>query len=78
MLPALAQHEVVMDAHEERYVVDRNGNRVGVVLNMAEYQRLLADLEELESIRAFDQAKASGETPIPFERAVTEIERRQK
>jgi PHD/YefM family antitoxin component YafN of YafNO toxin-antitoxin module len=78
MLPALAQDEVVMDAHEERYVVDRNGNRVGVVLNMAEYERLLADLEELESIRAFDRAKASGEPRIPFERAVTEIERRHK
>ena len=66
-----------MNTHEERCVVDKHGNRVSVVLDMEEYQKLLADLEELESIRAFDQAKASGETPIPFEQAVSEIERRQ-
>ena len=64
-----------MDAHEERYLVDKNGNRVSIVLDIEAYQKLLADLEELESIRAFDQAKASLETPIPFEQAVTEIER---
>ncbi len=67
-----------MGEHEERYMVDRKGNRVAVVLSVEDYQKLLADLEELESIRAFDQAKASGETPIPFEQAVTEIERRQR
>ncbi len=66
-----------MNTHEERYVVDKHGNRVGVVLDMEEYQKLLDDLEELDSIRAFDQAKASGETPIPFEQAVSEIERRR-
>ena len=66
-----------MNIHEERYVVDKHGNRVGVVLDIVEYQRLLDDLDELESIRAFDQAKASGETPIPFDQAVSEIERRQ-
>ncbi len=66
-----------MKTHEERYVVDKKGNRVSVVLDMEEYEKLLGDLEELESIRAFDQAKASGETPIAFEQAVSEIERRQ-
>jgi len=65
-----------MNTHEERYVVDKLGNRVGVVLDMEEYQKLLADLEELESIRSFDQAKAAGEIPMPFEQAVSEIERR--
>jgi hypothetical protein len=66
-----------MNTHEERYVVDKYGNRLGVVLDVKEYETLLAEVEELESIRAFDQAKASGETPIPFEQAVSEIERRQ-
>jgi hypothetical protein len=66
-----------MNTHEERYVVDKDGNRVGVVLDMGEYEKLLADVEELESIRAFDQAKSSGEMPISFDQAVSEIERRQ-
>lgn len=44
---------------------------------MKEYKKLIDDLEELESIRAFDQAKTSGETPVPFDQAVSEIERHQ-
>lgn len=59
----------------QSYLVDREGNRVGVVLDLSDYQALLGDIEELESIRAYDTAKASGETAIPFEQAVDEIER---
>jgi hypothetical protein len=58
----------------KRYVVDENGERVGVVLDIAEYRRLLDELEELEAIRAYDAARASGDEAIPFEQAVTEIE----
>jgi hypothetical protein len=38
----------------------------------------LADIEELESIRAFDAAKASGEESVPFSDATQEIERSRK
>lgn len=61
---------------EAKYVVDDNGSRVGVVLNIGDYEKLLQEAEGLEGIRAFDQAKASGEEPIPFEQALSEIERR--
>lgn len=59
----------------KRYVVDESGERVGVVLDIAEYRRLLEELEELEAIRAYDAAKASGDEVIPFDQAVAEIER---
>lgn len=61
---------------KERYLVDDNGNRIGVVLNMKDYHRLLQELEELESIRAYDAAKACGNEVVPFEQAVMEIEHR--
>lgn len=61
---------------KEHYIVDENGNRVGVLLSFEDYRRLLAELEELESIRAYDAAKASGDEAIPFEQAVAEIERK--
>jgi hypothetical protein len=67
-----------MFRNNERYVVDENGKRVGVILDMTDYEKLLGELEELESIRAYDAAKASGEKPIPFEQAVAEIERNRK
>jgi len=67
-----------MTIRQEQFVVDKEGNRIGVVLNIEDYQKLLADAKELESIRAFDEAKATGEKPIAFERAVAESEARQK
>jgi hypothetical protein len=60
-----------------RYVVDEKGNRTGVILNIKDYQRILADLEELESIRSYDAAKASGDEVLPFEEAVRQIEHRR-
>jgi hypothetical protein len=70
--------EVFMTIRQEQFLVDKEGNRIGVVLKIEDYRKLLADVEELESIRAFDEAKASGEKPLPFERAVAEIEARRK
>jgi hypothetical protein len=64
-----------MASIKERYLVDDDGKRIGVVLDIKKYKRLLKALEELESIRAYDAAKASGGEAIPFEEAVAEIER---
>ncbi|MDQ3841098.1 MAG: hypothetical protein M3272_05650 [Actinomycetota bacterium] len=58
-----------------RYMADENGKRVGVLLGIGGYERLI---EELEDIRAYDEAKAElakGEDElIPFDQAVGEIE----
>ena len=64
-----------MAALNERFVVDRQGNKVAVVLDWAAYQTIIEELEELDSIRAYDAAKASGESGIPIEQAITEIEK---
>ena len=37
---------------KERYIVDEAGKRTGVVLDIAEYRKLLEELEELETLRA--------------------------
>ena len=63
-----------MNIFKERYVVDENGNRIGVILDIADYQQLLEELEELECIRAYDAAKTSNDEIIPFAQAVAEIE----
>ncbi len=59
----------------ERFVVDASGKAVSVLVDIRTYRRMLADLEELEEIRAFDAAKASGDEVIPFEQALKEIGR---
>lgn len=59
----------------KKYVTNRRGQKVGVVLAIEDYKKIVADLEELESIRAYDAAKASGDVAVPFLQAAEEIER---
>lgn len=65
-----------MSKVRERFVVDDQGNRIEVVLAIEDYESILDELEELESIRAFDLAKAGDDETIPAEQAFTEIENR--
>jgi PHD/YefM family antitoxin component YafN of YafNO toxin-antitoxin module len=63
---------------KEQYVVDENGKRTAVLLDVQYYQELLAALEEIESVRAYDEAKASNDEIIPFSQATDEIERQRQ
>ena len=67
-----------MSLVNKRYIVDEKGIRLGVLLDMEEYRKVLAELEELESIRAFDAAKASKDEAVPFDQAVREIEQKRR
>ena len=58
-------------ALQEQYRSDRESNRVKVVLDMDQFQQMLEELEELDDIRAYDAAKASGDEAIPFDQAVS-------
>jgi len=65
-------------ARPARFVTDQRGEKVAVLIDMKEYKRLMAELEELEDIRAFDAAKASGERLVPYEKVRSKILRRRK
>lgn len=58
----------------EQYLIDAAGNKSAVLLDVDRYFQLLDAEEELDSIKAFDAAKSSGDEAIPFEVAVKEIE----
>ncbi len=62
-------------AKASKFVTKEKGEKVSVILDIEEYRRMLEELEELETIRAYDAAKASKEPTIPFQQATTEIER---
>ena len=63
-----------MSKFKENFVIDDKGKQIGVILDIAEYHKLLEEIEELESIRAYDAAKAAKDEAIPFEQAISEIE----
>ena len=55
---------------KERFIVDENGQCIGVLLDIEDYRQLLEDLEELEAIRAYDAAKASGDEAVTLRTGV--------
>jgi len=62
----------MITVHED-YVVDEQGNRKAVVVPMAEWEQILAALEELDDISVYDAAKRYPSDAVPFEQAIFEI-----
>ena len=61
-----------------QYITDDKGKKLSVVLPIEEYNTLLEELEELEDIRLYDEAKASDEPSIPIDEAFKMIEVKRK
>ncbi len=57
-----------------QYVVDENLNRQAVLLPVAEWEQVVEELEELDDVRRYDEAKAGPQESVPFEQAVREIQ----
>ena len=49
-----------------------------IVRLQEEIRKLLEELEEIDEIRAYDEAKANPGKMIPFEQAIAEIEKKRK
>ncbi len=62
---------------ETRYVTDEKGERVGVILGVEEYERLMEAVEELHDILCYDEARekiARGEADfVPWEKVKDRI-----
>ena len=51
---------------------DKEGNEIGVFLPMDDYEKIIDQLEELEDIKAYDDAVESQEETIPLREAIKE------
>lgn len=58
----------------EQYITDTKGRKVSVILPIRDYRKMLEKLEELEDIRAYDEAVSGCEESIPAEQVFAEIE----
>ena len=58
---------------EPKVSKDENGNTQSVTLSAKDWNQILEELEELDDIRAFDQAVAEDSKSIPFEKAIAQI-----
>jgi hypothetical protein len=61
-----------------QFLTNEKGEKIAVVISIAEYEKIREELEDLEDIRAFDAAEASGETSVPFDEAMSDIKRSRK
>jgi hypothetical protein len=59
----------MLSVHPE-FVLDSKRKPKSVLLPYSEWTKVMADMEELEDIRAYDRAKARRDEAIPFEQAV--------
>ena len=67
-----------MTSLHPEFLLDDENRKKAVVIPISEWDRILEELEELEDIRAYDQAKAEPSAPIQFEQAMREIESGEK
>ena len=62
---------------EARYLTDDKGRRVGVIIDIKEYERLREIEDEMEDIRRYDEAMAARERDdsdaVPWEQVRCEI-----
>lgn len=56
-----------------QFVTDDKGQQSGVFLTMKQYKKLMADLEELDEIRAYDRAKKQKKSSRSFSDFVQEL-----
>jgi hypothetical protein len=72
VITPLERGEMMIGFHGQ-YLVDEEGNRRAVVIPISDWRLIVEALEELDDIRAYDEAKGDPSEAIPFEQAVSEI-----
>lgn len=60
-----------------QFVTDDHGNKLAVILPIKEYNKLIADLEELEDVKLYDAAKKGTQEFIDAKDAFREIEEKR-
>ena len=63
-----------MIAIHPQYITDDKGTKLSVVLPIEEFNSLMEDLDELEDIRLYDEAKTDTEPTVPIDEAFKMIE----
>lgn len=57
-----------------QYITDNTGKKISVVIPINDFNAIMEDLEELEEIKLYDEAKKSNEPSVPIDDAFKMIE----
>lgn len=61
-----------------QFITDQKGKKISVVLPIKDYEAILEELEEIEDIKLYDEAKKSNDPSIPIDDAFKIIEDMRK
>lgn len=61
-----------------QYITDNTGKKISVVLSLKDFNAIMEELEELEDIKLYDEAKKANEPSIPIDDAFKMIEAKRK
>jgi hypothetical protein len=59
-----------------QFITDDKGNKKAVILSMKDYKKMIEDLEDLDDIRLYDEAKAKKEKSISFDQYLKQRKKR--
>lgn len=60
-----------------KYITDPTGKKM-VILPLQEFEKIMDELEEMEAVKLYDQAKKDTEPSIPIDEAFALIEANRK
>jgi PHD/YefM family antitoxin component YafN of YafNO toxin-antitoxin module len=61
-----------------QYITDNTGKKISVILPLKDFKAIMEELEELEDIKLYDEAKKSNEPSIPINDAFKMIDAKRK
>ncbi len=67
-----------MIAVNPKYIVDNEGKKISVILPIKDFKAIMEELDELEDIKLYDEAKKSNEPSTPIDIAFKKIEAKRK
>lgn len=63
---------------QPQYITDSAGKKTSVVLSMKDFKAIIEELEELEDIKLYDEAKKVKQEFIDADEAFREIEKKRE
>jgi len=67
-----------MLAKSNQFITDEQGKKIAVIIPLKSYQKMLEDLEELDDIRLYDEAKKAKGKAVPASEAFKQLDAKRK
>jgi oligoendopeptidase F len=61
-----------------QFITNDSGKKIAVILPISRYRKMIEELEDLEDIKVYDEAKKDNEPSIPIDEAFEMIEKKRK